>query len=121
MRSTLKRARLPALRLAMALVGAALLAPSSAQAQEFPTKPIHIVVPYAAGGVVDALARVLAVPIRESTGQPIIVENKPGASGVVGMQACANAVPDGYTFCLTVQDSLSYNPYLFTQLPYDAE
>ncbi len=69
----------------------------------------------------DALARVLAAPMHESTGQPVIVENRPGASGVVGMQACGNAPPDGYTFCLTVQDSLSYNPYLFTALPYDAE
>ncbi|HZQ61967.1 MAG TPA: tripartite tricarboxylate transporter substrate binding protein [Casimicrobiaceae bacterium] len=94
---------------------------SPLRAQEFPTKPIRIIVPYAAGGVVDALARVLAAPMHEAMGQPVIVENKPGASGIVGMQACANAAPDGYTFCITVQDSLSYNPYLFASLPYDAE
>jgi tripartite-type tricarboxylate transporter receptor subunit TctC len=105
--------------LAVPVLGIAIIVPT--QAQDYPNKPIHIIVPYAAGGVVDALARVLAVPLRESLGQPVIVENKPGASGVVGMVACANAAADGYTFCMTVQDSLSYNPYLFANLPYRAE
>jgi tripartite-type tricarboxylate transporter receptor subunit TctC len=117
--------RLPAFRFVLAIAWASAISVlpvvNAAQAQDFPNKPIRIIVPYAAGGVVDALARVLAAPMHESTGQPVIVENKPGASGVVGMQACANAAPDGYTFCLTVQDSLSYNPYLFAALPYDAE
>src|SRR4051812_38955713 len=100
------RALAPLLLRTLALA-ATVLAPWSAAAQDFPARAIHIVVPYAAGGVVDALARVLAAPMQQSLHQPVVVENKPGASGVVGLVQCANAAPDGYTICLTVQDSLS--------------
>jgi tripartite-type tricarboxylate transporter receptor subunit TctC len=92
-----------------------------ASAQTYPNGPIHIIVPYAAGGLVDALARVTGARIAESMGQPVIVENRPGASSSIGMQACANAKPDGHTVCPTTADSLSYNPQLFANLPYDPE
>jgi tripartite-type tricarboxylate transporter receptor subunit TctC len=92
-----------------------------AAAQSFPSGPIRIIVPYAAGGLTDALARVVGSRVAESVGQPVIVENRPGASSILGMQACANAKPDGHTLCVTVADSLSYNPQLFAHLPYDPE
>ena len=93
----------------------------NAFAQGFPAKPIRIIVPYVGGGAVDASARVLAVPIGESIGQSVLVENRPGGSSMVGMQACAKSAPDGYTTCMTVADSLSYNPFLFKNLPYDPD
>jgi tripartite-type tricarboxylate transporter receptor subunit TctC len=92
-----------------------------AVAQTYPSGPIHIIVPYAAGGLVDALARVTGARVAEEMGQPVIVENRPGASSSIGMQACANAAPDGQTICPTTADSLSYNPQLFAKLPYDPD
>jgi len=106
-------------RIAMALIGAGCV--QFAPAQSFPSKPIQIIVPFSAGGVVDLLARVLGAQITESTGQQVIVIDRPGASSIIGMDACAKAVPDGYTVCITVPDSLSYNLHLFAKLPYDAE
>ena len=96
------------------------LAPPAA-AQSFPDRPIHIIVPYAAGGLTDALARGLGNQVAEAVGQPVIIENRPGASSIVGMETCAKAKPDGLTVCLTVADSLSYNPQLFANLPYDPD
>jgi tripartite-type tricarboxylate transporter receptor subunit TctC len=90
-------------------------------AQTFPTGPIRIIVPYAAGGLTDSLARITGAQVAEATGHPVIVDNRPGASSMLGMQACANAKPDGHTICITVADSLSYNPQLFSNLPYDPE
>ena len=92
-----------------------------AAAQTFPSGPIHIIVPFAAGGLVDALARVTGARVAESMGQPVIVENRPGASSTIGMAACANAKPDGHTICPATADALSYNPQLFANLPYDPE
>jgi len=89
--------------------------------QSYPNGPIHIIVPYAAGGVTDSLARVTGERVAEAMGYPVIVENRPGASSMLGMQACANAMPNGQTICITVPDSLSYNPNVFANLPYDPE
>jgi len=89
--------------------------------QTFPSKPIRIIIPYGPGGTTDAIARAVGPVITESTGQPVIVEHRPGARTVVGMRACANAAPDGYTVCITVPDSLSYNPHLFTDVQYDPD
>jgi tripartite-type tricarboxylate transporter receptor subunit TctC len=84
-------------------------------------KPMRIIVPYAAGGVTDAVARAMAARLSESMGRPVLVDNRPGGSSIIGMQACAKAEPDGLTTCLTVADSLSYNPAMFNNLPYDPE
>jgi tripartite-type tricarboxylate transporter receptor subunit TctC len=92
-----------------------------AVAQSYPSGPIRIIVPYAAGGLADALARATGAKVSDAVGQPVIVENRPGASSIIGMEACANAKPDGQTLCLTVADSLSYNPQLFANLPYDPD
>ena len=95
--------------------------PQRAMAQAYPSGPIHIIVPFAAGGVVDALARVIGGRLAEQMGQPVIVENRPGASSTIGMAACANAKPDGHTVCPATADALSYNPQLFAKLPYDPD
>src|SRR2546422_1540490 len=78
-----------------------LLASTLAAAQAFPTKPIHIVVPYPAGGGIDIVARLLAGPLREMLGKPVIVDNKPGAGGALGAAEVARATADGYTLLMT--------------------
>jgi tripartite-type tricarboxylate transporter receptor subunit TctC len=90
-----------------------------AAAQTFPAKPIRMIVPYGVGGPTDATARLFAREAAVALGQPIVVDNVPGASSIIGMQSCASAPADGHTICLTVADSLSYNPLLFKSLPYD--
>jgi tripartite-type tricarboxylate transporter receptor subunit TctC len=104
-----------------AAVAAMCLAAASSWAQTFPSKPVTLIVPYVAGGAVDATARAIGAPVGESIGQPVLVETRPGASSMIGMQACAKAAPDGHTLCLTVADSLSYNPLLFKTLLYDPD
>ena len=93
----------------------------SAAAQTYPNGPVRVIVPYSAGGLADALARTISALVSEAIGQPVIVEDRPGASSIIGMEACAKARPDGQTLCLTVADSLSYNPQLFAKLPYDPD
>src|SRR5437667_10903665 len=78
-----------------------LLASTLAAAQAFPTKPIHIVVPYLAGGGIDIVARLLAGPLREMLGKPVIVDNKPGAGGALGAAEVARATADGDTLLMT--------------------
>lgn len=107
------------IRAAAVLLGAACM--QSAFAQAFPAKPIRIINPFAAGGLLDGTLRALGQQITESVGQTVIIENRPGGSTFIGMSACAKAPPDGYTVCATTPDSLSYNPLLFTNVPYDAE
>jgi len=92
-----------------------------ASAQTYPSKPVRIIVPIVAGAVLDALARTIGQQVSDSIGQPVLVENRPGGSSIIGMQACAKAAPDGYTLCMTVADSLSYVPHLFKNLPFDPE
>jgi len=102
---------------ATALAGSAALA----QAPSFPTKPIRIIVPYAAGGLVELMARSVGPFLTESMGQAVVVETRPGGSAIIGMQACATSAPDGHTLCLAVADALSYNPALFSDLPFNAD
>jgi tripartite-type tricarboxylate transporter receptor subunit TctC len=93
----------------------------TAVAQNYPNGPVHLIVPYSAGGLADALARTTGTIVSGSLGVPVVVEDRPGASSIIGMDACAKAKPDGQTLCLTVADSLSYNPQLFAKLPYDPD
>ncbi len=92
----------------------------TAAAQNFPSKPITLIVTYPAGGGADAMARLIAPKMGEALGQNIIVENKPGASGQIGASAVAKAAPDGYTLMLDAS-SFSVNPALYQKLPYDSE
>jgi tripartite-type tricarboxylate transporter receptor subunit TctC len=89
-----------------------------AQAQTFPSKPLHVVVPFAAGGAVDTVARVVGQRISEQIGQPVIVDNKPGAHGNIGADFVAKAAPDGYTLLLGA-NGLAANMTLSKNLPFD--
>lgn len=108
------------MRSARALLLAAAL-PCAVLAQGYPAKPVHIIVPYPAGGVVDGLARSLGRPFSESLGQPVVVDNRPGANTIIALEACAKAAADGYTLCTSSSDGMSFNPHLYAKLPYDAD
>ncbi|WP_062478535.1 Bug family tripartite tricarboxylate transporter substrate binding protein [Variovorax boronicumulans] len=96
------------------------LAPAHAQAP-YPNKPIRLVVPFQAGGATDVLARVLGQKMAASMGQPIVVDNKPGAAGIIGTDTVAKAAPDGYTIVLSLSNSLMTNEFLYDKLPYDTQ
>ena len=100
------------------LLAALLAVPALALAQAFPSKPIRLVVTYPAGGGADMMARLVAPKMGEVLGQPVIVENKAGASGQIAAAEVARATPDGHTLML---DAMSYavNPGLYPKLPYD--
>ena len=91
----------------------------AAGAQTYPNKPIRIIVPYAAGGTSDILARQIGPKMTEAWGQPVIVENKPGANGNVGADFVAKSAPDGYTLLLTDLGGLVISPSVYPQLPFD--
>jgi tripartite-type tricarboxylate transporter receptor subunit TctC len=104
-----------------ALIAACALAASSAYAQNWPTKPLRLVVPFAPGGSSSIVARTLAAEMEKGLGQPIVVENKPGGGGNVAMQEVARADPDGYTLIIGHVGSLAVNPYMYSKLPYDVD
>lgn len=96
-----------------------LITASAASAQTgFPTKAVHLFVPYPAGGAVDILARTLGDELSKNWGQPVIVENRPGAGGLVASQALATSPPDGYTL-IVVASGHATNPFLYPKIPYD--
>ena len=105
-------------RLAAAVV-ALVLAPGAAFAQQYPVKPVRFISPYAPGGGTDAMARVLALKLTEALNRQVIVENRPGGGGIVGMEVTARATPDGYTILLGSKGPLTVNPALYAKLPYD--
>jgi tripartite-type tricarboxylate transporter receptor subunit TctC len=90
-----------------------------AHAQDYPSRPVKIIVPFAAGSSTDILARVLAKDFQQRLGQPFIVENKAGADGLIGAQAVTSAEADGYTLFVTTHTSQAANVSLFKSLPYD--
>ena len=100
-------------------VAAALFVPHASQAQPYPVKPVKIVSPYSPGGLGDQLPRALAASLTESLGQQVIVENRPGASQVIGMNAVAKSAADGYTLVFGSVTSLAINPSAHKNLPYD--
>ena len=91
----------------------------SAVAQAWPDRPIRLLVPIAAGSVTDVILRAATPELSARLGQPVVIENRTGASGIVGAQACARATPDGYTICAVYHSTMSFNPLLFERLPYD--
>jgi tripartite-type tricarboxylate transporter receptor subunit TctC len=105
-------------RLALAVVAACLGLAASASAQNFPAKPVRIIVPFAAGGAVDVLARLLGNKLQEALHQPFVVENKPGAGGNLGADLVAKSPPDGYTILIT-PNGQAISPSLYRNLPYD--
>jgi tripartite-type tricarboxylate transporter receptor subunit TctC len=104
------------MRLVVALFA---LAATLAQAQNYPAKPIRMVVPYTAGGPADLLVRALGQKLTDAWGQQVIVENKPGANEIIAAQDVAKSPPDGYNWLLASDAVYSLNPYLYSKLPYD--
>lgn len=104
-------------RAACALVLAVVAGP--VWAQDFPSRPLKLVVPYAPGGGADSVARIVAKKVSENIGQPIVIENKGGAGSIVGTDLVAKAEPDGYTLLLGQSGPISINPAVYKSLPYD--
>ena len=102
-------------------IAALVLAVSSitAGAQGFPNKPVRLIVPYPAGGLTDVLARGISAEVVKVWGQPLLVENRPGASQMIGAEATAKSAPDGYTIGMMDKTPLAINPWLFSKLSYD--
>jgi tripartite-type tricarboxylate transporter receptor subunit TctC len=103
----------------IAALVAALALPFAVLADWTPTRPIKIVVPFAPGGQPDVVARALAEPLSKSLGQPVIVENRPGAGGNIATDAVAKAPPDGYTLLMGTNGPLAVSPAIYKDLPYD--
>jgi tripartite-type tricarboxylate transporter receptor subunit TctC len=97
---------------------AAALAPRLARAADYPSRPIRLIVPYAPGGALDTVARVLGAPLGEALGQGIVIYNRPGGGGLIGMNEAAKAAGDGYTLLLD-HSGLTYMPGLHAELPFD--
>ncbi|HVF62533.1 MAG TPA: tripartite tricarboxylate transporter substrate binding protein [Casimicrobiaceae bacterium] len=106
--------------LSCALAALCFAVPADVAAQTaYPTRPVRIIVPYPAGGVADALPRIVGEKLAERLKQPVVVENRPGASGNIGMEQGARAEPDGYTLVLAPAGNLTVNPILFPKLSFD--
>jgi len=103
-------------RIALAVVAAAIV--SVAQAQSWPTRPVRIVVPFTAGSATDILARTFGKTLQETWGQPVVIENRPGAGGTIGAGVVAHSAPDGYTL-LVHSAGYAVNPWIYPGLPYD--
>ena len=104
-----------------ALLAATVLAWSaSAMAQDYPNRPVTLVVPAVAGGLVDVIARSMADEMGKRLGQPVVVDNKPGAAGVLAAQTVARAKPDGYTLLLSFSSPITNSPQMLAKAPYDA-
>ena len=104
-------------RAAAALLGAALAL--GAQAQQWPTKPVKMVVPFTAGGSTDTVARIISEKLTARLGQPVIVENRAGAGGAVGTDFVANSPADGYTYLVGTSSTMAIAPWVYTKLAYN--
>jgi len=104
--------------ISLAATAGALMA-ATAAAQDYPAKPVRAITALSAGGTSDVFMRVLGEQFQKRTGQPIVVENRPGGAFNIAGKACADAEPDGYTICLLPIETLSYNQFLFKNLAYD--
>lgn len=113
----------PQRRITLGLACAALAlaaGPYAAHAQEWPNRPVRIVVPYPAGGAVDIVTRALADKLSAQWGQPVVIENKAGAGGLIGSDAVSKSVPDGYTLVMGTVSSHAIAPAVYRKMPYDA-
>jgi tripartite-type tricarboxylate transporter receptor subunit TctC len=101
------------------LAGMVMTLAMPAAAQDYPTKPIRIVVPFGPGTATDIVARTVGAEIASRTGQAVVIDNKPGAEGQIGAQAAATSAPDGYTLFVTTQTTQAINIHVYKSLPYD--
>jgi len=95
--------------------------PAQIQAHDYPTRPIKVIIPLAAGGGGDVFTRVFADELQKALRQPVVVENRPGGSLNIGTKACADATADGHTICVLSSEPVIYNQFLFKSLPFDPE
>jgi len=103
----------------MLLCASAASQPAGKTADDFPSKPIRLIVPFAPSGVSDIIGRVIATGMAEALGQTVVVDNRPGASGSIGSDAVARAAPDGYTLLLSSLSTVAISPNFLTSVPYD--
>lgn len=108
-------------RMLGAVLAVAAFSLGAAQAQTYPVKPIRVIIPLAAGGLVDVLLRATGQELTRRWGQPVVVENRIGANGIIAAEACSRSAPDGHTLCVISADIMSFNPLLHAKLPYDAD
>ncbi len=99
----------------------ALLSSTNAYAQAYPSRPIHLVVPFPAGGPTDVIARAIGQKLSDAVGQPVVIDNKPGAGGAIGSEAVARNAPDGYTILIGTNSTHSIGPILNPKTPYNVE
>src|SRR5450759_2829640 len=110
-----------AIRLLLAVFLIPLLAASGPLfAQAYPARPIKLVIPFPPGGPLDLAGRAIGQKLQEAWGQPVVVENRPGAGGNIGADAVAKSAPDGYTLVMGALSTHAVNPHLFAKMPYDA-
>jgi tripartite-type tricarboxylate transporter receptor subunit TctC len=100
------------------LLGLSLAFAAPACAETFPSRPLHLILPYSPGGIIDFVGRVLAQKLSDVIGQPVVAENRPGGGGIVGVDAVAHATPDGYSFAI-MDPAIVTNPTLQKSMPYD--
>lgn len=113
-RSFLRRALLASVSVTLLLA-----MPATALAQAWPSKPLRIVVNFPPGSSPDVLARAISQPLQQAIGQPVIIENRAGASGVIGAEAVAKAPADGHTLLMTAGSAITTNPFIYASMPYD--
>ena len=104
---------------AVVLLGLIVIGATPSRAQDYPVRPIHILVPYAPGGIADIAARIVGAKITEVWGQQAVVENRPGGNGFIAMTDAVRAAADGYTLVMATGGDVSINPVLFKKVPYD--
>ena len=104
-----------------AVVALVALCAAPAHAQNYPTKPIHILVPYAPGGIVDIASRIVGAKLTEAWGQQVVVENRPGGNAFIAMTAAAKAPADGYTLIMATGGDFAITPALFKDVPYNMQ
>jgi tripartite-type tricarboxylate transporter receptor subunit TctC len=104
-----------------AILGVLLLLMPAAHAQQYPSKPIRLIVPYTPGGGTDVTARLVAMPLSQLLGQPIVIDNRPGGGGTLAADMTAKSLPDGYTLFLGSPGPLAVNPVLMAKIPYDVQ
>jgi tripartite-type tricarboxylate transporter receptor subunit TctC len=112
--------RLCSAALALCLAAGAIPAFSqTGSADTYPSKPIHIVVGYAPGGGLDIVARITGAKLQETWGKAVLIDNKPAANAMLGLEYVSKAAPDGYTLLMHANSGMSMNPFLYSKLPYD--
>ena len=105
----------------LAVAAAVMAGTAPLRAQDYPTRPVRILVPYAPGGISDIAARIVGAKLSEAWGQQVVVENRPGGNGFIAMELTARSNPDGYTLVMCTVGDVAINPALFKQMPYSVE